>query len=217
MLMKAVANELEGVRLLIISGSDISKNGLDNALGQIRETFNSARENAPCIVFIDEMDALLPSRSGSSELAVHMTSEFLQQLDGIKSSNGVVIVGATNRPDKLDPAILRPGRMDKFIFVAPPNADDRAAMFEENLKKSPIKGKMDYKSLAAASEGFTGADIANVCRQAKLEALEENISTSKEKKIDIDGLLKIIRSTKPSAPSSSLGAYMNFISLYGGR
>ncbi len=217
MLMKAVANELEGVRLLIISGSDISKNGLDNALGQIRETFNSARENAPCIVFIDEMDALLPSRSGSSELAVHMTSEFLQQLDGIKSSNGVVIVGATNRPDKLDPAILRPGRMDKFIFVAPPNADERAAMFEENLKKSPIKGKMDYKSLAAASEGFTGADIANVCRQAKLEALEENISTSKEKKIDIDGLLKIIRSTKPSAPSSSLGAYMNFISLYGGR
>ena len=217
MLIRAVAGELEDVKLIVVSGSEIAKNGLENALSEIRDIFNRARENTPAIIFIDEMDALLPSREGSSEFAVHMTSEFLQQLDGIKSSNGIVLVGATNRPDHIDPAILRPGRIDKFIFVSPPNSSDRAQLFEENLKRAPMDSNMDFKRLAEESEGFTGADITNICRQAKLNALEENVSTSNEKKIELEDMLKIIGSTRPSAPSSTLGAYMNFISIYGGR
>ena len=217
MLMKAVANQLEDVNLLIVSGSDIAKNGLENALTEIREVFNRAMENAPCIIFIDEMDALLPSRSSSSEFAVHLTSEFLQRLDGIKSSNGVVLVGATNRPDMIDHAVLRPGRIDKFIFVPPPNANDRAKIFEENLRKAPIKDNMDFDRLAQETDGYTGADIANICREVKMVALEENVSTSKEKPISTQDILNVISKTKPSAPSSILGTYMNFISLYGGR
>ena len=217
MLMKAVANELEDSRLIIMSGSEIAKNGLENALTEIREVFNRARENVPAIIFVDEMDSMLPERSHASELSIHIISEFLQQLDGIKNSNGIVFVGATNRPDKIDQAVLRPGRMDKFIFVPPPNGKDRALLFELNLKKAPLAGDINFEALAAKTEGYTGADISNICRQAKLNALEENVSTTKEKPIDMDGLLAIIRSTRSSAPSSTLGPYMNFISLYGER
>ena len=217
MLIKAVASELDGVKLIIISGSDIAKNGLENALSEIRETFNRAKENTPSIIFIDEMDSLLPSRNDSSEFSVHMTSEFLQQLDGIRSASGIVLVGATNRPDHIDQAILRPGRIDRFIFVHPPNLEDRARIFEENLSRAPLESKIDYKELAERTSGYTGADIANICRQAKLTALEENVSTSSEKKISMADILKVIDATKPSAPSSTLGPYMNFISMYGGR
>ncbi len=217
MLIRAVAAELEDVKLIVVSGSEIAKNGLENALVEIKDVFNRARENAPSIIFIDEMDALLPNRENSSEFAVHMTSEFLQQLDGIRSSNGIVLVGATNRPDHLDPAVLRPGRIDKFIFVPPPNSKARAQIFENYLKKAPIFPDMDFEKLAAKTDGFTGADIANICRQAKLNALEENVSTSSEKKISVADVLKIISYTKPSAPASILGVYMNFISIYGGR
>jgi len=217
MLMKAVTNEIEDVKLIILSGSDIAKNGIENALNEISEAFNRARDNAPCIIFIDEIDSLLPSRNDSSEFAVHMTSEFLQQLDGIKTSSGVVLVGSTNRPDKIDAAVLRPGRIDKFIFVPPPNANDRARIFEENLKKSPIAGKIDYNELANETEGYTGADIVNICRQVKLNALEENISTSKEQHIHMDEIISAIHAVKPSAPSDTLGGYVNFISLHGER
>ena len=120
--MKAVANELEGVKLIILSGSEVSKNGIENALGEIRDAFNRARENAPCIIFIDEIDALLSSRGRASEFSVQVVSEFLQQLDGIRTSSGIVLVGVTNRPDTLDTAVIRPGRIDKFIFVPPPSA-----------------------------------------------------------------------------------------------
>ena len=217
MLMKAVANELEDSRLIILSGSEISKNGLENALTEIRDVFNRARENAPTIIFVDEMDSMLPERSNASELSIHIISEFLQQLDGIKNSNGIVFVGATNRPDKIDQAVLRPGRIDKFIFVPPPSGKDRALLFRQSLKKAPVADDIDFEVLAAKTEGYTGADINNICRQAKMNALEENVSTSKEKQIDMASLLAIIRSTRSSAPSSTLGPYMNFISLYGER
>ncbi len=217
MLMKAVSNELEDVKLIILSGSEISKNGTENALSEIKEAFNSARENSPCVIFIDEIDSMLPSRSSSSESAIHITSEFLQQIDGIKNSNGIVLVGATNRPDKIDDAILRPGRFDKFIFVGPPNKKDRATLFRENLSKAPLGSDVDFDVLAANTEGYTGADIANICREVKMGALEETVSSAEDKDISIKDIIAVIRSVKPSSPSSALGRYMNFISLYGGR
>ncbi len=217
MLIRAVANELDGVKLITLSGAEISKNGFENALATIREAFNRARENAPCIIFIDEIDALLPSRSDSGQLYIQITSEFLQELDGMKDASGIVMVGATNRPDMLDTAIIRPGRVDKFIFVPPPGSQDRASIFRENLKKVPLDGDMDFERLASQTEGYTGADIANICREAKMGALEADLSSLKEKRITTDDMLEIIHAIKPSAPSNTMGSYMSFISLYGGR
>lgn len=217
MLMKAVASELEGVNLITISGSDVAKNGLENALKTIKETFDRARENSPSILFMDELDALLPNRNEASELAVQVISEFLQQMDGIRNTGNVVLVGSTNRPDVIDPAILRPGRIDKFIFVPPPNREERAKIFELNLKKAPCEKDIDFMALADETEGYTGADIANICREAKMQALEGTITASKEKLIDISSILTIITNMKPSAPGSVLGRYMTFMSMYGGR
>ncbi len=217
MLMKAVANELEGVKLLVLSGSEVSKNGVENALGEIRDVFNRARENTPCIIFIDEIDALMSSRDKASEFSVQVVSEFLQQLDGIRGSSGVVLVGVTNRPDMLDSAIIRPGRIDKFIFVPPPRAQDRAQLFKYYLSRAPLVNGIDFMALAGETEGYTGADIANICREAKMAALEADITTSKEREITLADLLKVVRSVKPSAPPDSMHSYMSFLSIYGGR
>lgn len=217
LLMKAVADELDGVSLIIMSGAELAKNGIENSLSEIKDTFNRARENAPCILFVDEIDALLLSRSTASEFSIKVTSEFLQELDGMKSSSGVILVGATNRPEKIDPAVLRPGRIDKFIFVPPPGAKEREEIFKENLIKAPIAKNLEFKKLSEETEGYTGADIANICRQAKLTALEKNLADSSESEIKLKDILDVVHSMKPSAPSSTLGNYMNFLSLYGGR
>ncbi len=217
MLMKAIANELEDVTFITLQGSDVAKNGFENALNVIKDAFNRARENAPSVIFIDEIDALLPSRNDSSEIATHITSEFLQQIDGIKGSNNIVIVGSTNRPDMLEPAFLRPGRIDKFIFVPPPKKQERERIFEANLKNAPCEKGMDFGALAEITEGYTGADIANICREAKMLALENTLKGSEEKPVTMASLRKIISVVKPSSPSSVLGRYMNFMLLYGGR
>ena len=217
MLMKAVANELDDVALITLSGSDMAKNGLENSLTMIRDTFNRARENAPAIIFVDEIDALLPTRNDASELSIQVTSEFLQQVDGIKQSAGIILVGASNRPDILDASILRPGRIDKFIFVSPPNKSERQQLFKMNLKKAPCEKNIAFEKLAEETDGYTGADIANICREAKMQALERTISEEKEKLIDTDSIINIIRNIKPSAPPSSLSRYVKFLSIYGGR
>lgn len=217
MLMKAVAGQLSDVSFTALSGSDVAKNGLENALTAIKEAFNRARENTPSIIFIDEIDALLPDRNDSSELAIHVTSEFLQQIDGIRHSGNIVLVGSTNRPDALDHALLRPGRMDKFIFVPPPSKTNRAKLFEINLSKAPCSDDINFEALAEETEGFTGADIVNVCREAKMKALETTLSDSKDSPITMQSVLNIISNIKPSAPPSTLSRYMSFMSVYGER
>ncbi len=215
MLMRAVASEIGDVRMLMLSGAEISKYGLERAVLTIKQTFDRARENAPAVIFIDEMDALLPSREDASMLGVEMTSEFLTEMDGIKDMGNIVVVGATNRPGSLDPALLRGGRFDKLILVQPPNKADRAKIFEKNLAKAPCAKDIDYDKLADETSGFTGADIANACRQVKLNALQASIESSKEVAITLDEIEKQIRDTRPSAPNVVMGDYVNFLSRYG--
>ncbi len=215
MLMRAVASDIGDVKMFVLSGAELSKYGLERAVLTIKQTFDRAKENAPSVIFLDEIDSLLPIREKSSMLGVEITSEFLQEMDGIKGSGDVVVVGATNRPDALDPALLRGGRFDKLIFVQPPNKTDRVLLFERNLKKAPISKDMNFDKLGDITSGYTGADIANICRQAKMNALEESIDASKEVEITTDDLLDIINNTRPSAPNISMSAYLTFLSRYG--
>ncbi|MDE1761982.1 MAG: AAA family ATPase [Candidatus Micrarchaeota archaeon] len=217
MLMRAVANEMGDVRLMTLSGSEISKFGPERAVESIKQTFDRAKENAPSIVFVDEIDAIVPSRDTATERGVQFTGEFLEQLDGIKSATNIVVVGSTNRPDALDPALLRPGRFDRIIYIGPPNRESRAKIFAKNLNKIPIKGEMDYGKLSDMTQGYTGADIANICRQAKMDALERNIKDSGDVGLSTDQIIKIIQKTKPSAPSAVIGRYLAFFAKYGQR
>jgi SpoVK/Ycf46/Vps4 family AAA+-type ATPase len=217
MLMRAVASEIGDVHMITIAGSDLAKAGLDKAIITIKEAFDRAKENAPSIIFIDEIDAVVPNREEASELGTQLTGEFLQEIDGIKSRSGIVLVAATNRPDALDPALLRSGRFDKLIFIPPPNETQRAELFKLYLGKAPLSDDIDYIKLGNMTPGFTGADIANLCRQAKMNALEASLASRTEVKISMSDLQKLIENTKPSAPSMVIGRYLSFLSTYGKR
>ncbi len=217
MLMNAVTQELNGVTMLQLDGSSVQEYGANKANNTIKELFYTALENKPSIIFIDEIDGIIRKREGASEASVQITTELLAQMDGIKKTSGVVIVAATNRPEMLDPAILRPGRFDKIIFVKPPNASQRAALFKEYLSSVPGVDDLDYNALGKVTSGYTGADISNICREAKMQAIEENMKTGKEANINTDMLNKLITRIKPSAPDAIMGGYLAFMTKYGQR
>ncbi len=191
---------------------------MENAINSVKETFDRAKENEPSIIFIDEIDALVPSRDSSQEIGTQIVSQLLEEMDRLKDEGeNIVVVAATNRPDTLDPALLRPGRFDKLIYVPPPEREDRVALFKEYLSKAPVGNDIDYEKLADATPGYTGADISNICRQAKMNALESAVNTGEEVQISMQDLMDLIKATRPSAPSSILSRYLMFISRYGKR
>ncbi|VVB77479.1 VCP-like ATPase [uncultured archaeon] len=168
-------------------------------------------------MFVDEIDALVPARDVGSESGNQLTGEFLQEFDKLKDTVGIVVVASTNRPDVIDTALLRPGRFDRLIYIPPPEEGARAKIFALNLKKVPLAEDVDAARLAALTEGFTGADISNICRQAKLNALEASLAKGGDAKLEMADLTRIIQHSKPSAPSNVMGRYMAFFGKYGKR
>lgn len=217
MLLASILNGMKGVTVLQISSSELVTQDPRNAISAIKKIFNRAEENVPSVILIDEVDSMIPARKSASEMAILLTNEILQQIDGIKEKEGIIIVGATNRPEALDPAMLRPGRFDKLIFVRPPNEKERAAMFALYLKDAPTDEGVDVAELGKVSEGFTGADISNICREVKTEALRMASETGKDILIEMSDLQKLISQFKPSAPESELKEYRGFLQKYGER
>ena len=208
---------MEGVTMLEMDGSDLSSMGVERANAMIKGLFNRAKENKPAIIFIDEIEGLVPKREGASEFSNQVTVEMLMQLDGIKKLSGVVVIAATNRPEKLDPAILRPGRFDKIIFIRPPKTDERALIFRDNLQKIPLSGDVNFSQLGVITEGFTGADIVNICREVKTRALDKNLKTGEEITVTMADIKAVIKHVKPSAPELVVSAYLTFLAKYGQR
>ncbi|MGC8676596.1 MAG: AAA family ATPase, partial [Candidatus Micrarchaeia archaeon] len=169
-------------------------------------------------IFIDEIDALVPERDTSGELGRQIVGEFLEEFDRLKSEgDNIVVVAATNRPDTLDPALVRAGRFDKLIYVQPPDSNDRIELFKKYLGKAPLAQDVDFNKLAEMTAGYTGADIAGICRQIKMNALEKSASTEAETPITMQDLTDLIKVTRPSASSAVLSRYLMFISKYGRR
>ncbi|MEM3855611.1 MAG: AAA family ATPase, partial [Candidatus Micrarchaeaceae archaeon] len=217
MLMRAIANEVGDVHMLTISGAEISRVGAERAMLMIKQTFDRAKENAPSIIFVDEIDAVVPARDKATEQGLQLTGEFLEEFDGLKSDYNIVVVGATNRPDVLDTALIRAGRFDKIIYIKPPEKEERAKIFELNLKNAPYEKNIDFEKLGEMTQGFTGADIANVCRQVKMNVLERSLQGGGDELITFDDIAKVIQNTKPSAPSQAISRYLTFLALYGQR
>ncbi len=218
MLLKAIMSEWKGnINVVDLNASDIIKAGFDKAATSIKDVFYKARENVPSVIFIDEMDSLVPKRATSSEFTLQITTEILKGMDGLRNMPGVIVVGTTNRPNSLDDAVLRPGRLDKIIFVRPPNEEERTLIFEEYLAKVPGSGTIDYEKLASVSKGFTGADISNVCREVKTHALEAAVKDGAESEVATDDVLKTIKANKPSAPDDTISEYLRFLARYGER
>jgi len=214
-IMKAAANEIN-VNFFSISGSQTMKLGKEKAVLVIREVFNRAKENAPAIIFVDEVDAIVPKREKVSEDEIMVITEFLTQLDGIKELEDVVLVGATNRPNAIDPAMLRPGRFDKIVFVPLPSKEARRVIFSSNLQNIQTKD-LDLDTLVEKTTGYTGADIANICREVKTKALTESIRTGKPPVVTMQDLLAQIEKTKPSVTEEMMEEYLIFLAKYGER
>lgn len=192
-----------GFNFYQIKPSDIQSKWVNASQENIKNLFDEARQNAPSIIFIDEIDALVPSRDTSniSHMNTSAVNEFLAQMNNC-GDDGIFIVGATNRPNAIDPAILRSGRLDKHIYLPPPDFEARKLMFELYLKKRPTEIGLNYEELAKATENYVSSDIKFLCDEASRKALKQDTRITKPI------VLETIKSNKPSISKTELDSYL---------
>ncbi len=155
-----------------IRGPEVLSKWVGESEKNIREIFRKARQAAPTVVFIDEIDAIAPRRgSDVNRVTDRLINQLLTEMDGIEENSGVVVIAATNRPDILDPALLRPGRFDRLILVPAPDEKARVEIFKVHTRKMPLAEDVKLEELAKKTEGYTGADIEAVCREAAMAAM----------------------------------------------
>ncbi len=181
MLAKAVANESEA-NFITVKGSALLSKWYGESEKRVEEIFRKARQVAPAIIFLDELDALVPIRGGAMgepHATERIVNQLLNEMDGLEELHGVVVIGATNRPDIIDPALLRPGRFDELILAPVPDMESRRKIFQVHLKKAPLAEDIDIEELIGQTDQYTGADIAAVVRKAGRLALREDMNASK--------------------------------------
>jgi transitional endoplasmic reticulum ATPase len=177
MLAKAVATESES-NFISIKGPEFLSKWVGESEKAVRETFRKARQAAPCIIFLDELDSIAPTRGGSlgdSHVTERVISQLLTEMDGLVELTGVTVIAATNRPDIVDQALLRPGRFDRHIFIPPPSKEGRRKIFDIHVKGKPLAKDINLDDLAKRTEGYTGADIAALINEAVMLAIREHI------------------------------------------
>ncbi|MFM2256529.1 MAG: hypothetical protein RIQ28_376, partial [Pseudomonadota bacterium] len=173
LLARAIAGEA-GVPFFTISGSDFVEMFVGVGASRVRDMFEQAKKNAPCIVFIDEIDAVGRSRGAGlgnqNDEREQTLNQLLVEMDGFEANEGIIIIAATNRPDVLDPALLRPGRFDRQVVVPRPDIDGRVKILAVHMKKVPLAPDVDPRVIARGTPGFSGADLANLVNEAALLA-----------------------------------------------
>jgi transitional endoplasmic reticulum ATPase len=184
LIAKAAANESEA-NFISIKGPELLSKWVGESEKGVREVFRKARQAAPCIIFFDEIDAIAPRRGGDfgdTHVTERLISQLLTELDGLEILTNVIVIGATNRPDIIDPALLRPGRFDRLLYVPPPDRDSRIQILKIHTRKKPLADDVNIEQLADHTEGYTGADIASLSSAAVMLALREYISKYKDQK-----------------------------------
>jgi transitional endoplasmic reticulum ATPase len=182
LLAKAIASATE-VNFISVKGPELLSKFVGESERAVREVFHKARQAAPCIIFFDELDALVPSRGGGSmdsHVAERVLGQFLVELDGVEELKGVLILGATNRADLLDPALLRPGRFDEVVEIPLPDKAGRTEIFSIHLKSKPLGKGILVKDLATQTDGFSGADICSVCTRAARRAVRRAVEAEEK-------------------------------------
>lgn len=178
LMAKAAANESEA-NFISIKGPELLSKWVGESEKGVREIFRKARQAAPCIIFFDELDAIAPTRGGDhgdSHVTERVISQFLTEMDGLEILTNVVVIAATNRPDIIDPALLRPGRFDRILYVSPPDRESRLQILKIHTKKKPLSEDVNVEDLADKTDGYTGADIASLASAAVMLALREHIA-----------------------------------------
>jgi len=184
LLAKAIANECQA-NFISVKGPELLTMWFGESEANVREIFDKARQSAPCVLFFDELDSIAVQRGSSSGdaggAADRVLNQLLTEMDGMGSKKTVFIIGATNRPDIIDPALLRPGRLDQLIYIPLPDEGSRRQIFKSVLRKSPIAQDVDFDLLTKFTHGFSGADITEICQRACKTAIRENIEKDIER------------------------------------
>jgi len=212
LLAKAIATEAEA-NFISVKGPEIFNKWVGESEKAIREIFRKARQAAPCIIFFDEIESIVTRKElieDSSGVANRVTSQLLAEMDGIEELTDVIVLGATNRPDLLDPAILRPGRFDKVIYVPPPDEKSRYQILKIYTKKMPLALDVSLRDLAARTEWYSGADLAALCREAAMNALRRSLDAEYVTRQDFEEALRTI---KPSISPQLVKEYQRMSEL----
>ena len=195
LLARAVATESEA-NFISVKGPEIFSKWVGESEKAIREIFRKARTAAPAIIFFDELDSIIPRRgagysdSGASERVI---SQLLTEMDGIEALQNVVVIGATNRPDILDPAVMRPGRFDRLIDVPAPDSKALMQIFKIHAHDMPLSADVDLQEVAVKAKGYSGADVEALCREAAMNALRESIDAKEVTRKDFDKAMDTVR------------------------
>ena len=214
MMAKAVATESEA-NFINVKGPEFLSKWVGESEKAVRETFRKARQAAPCVIFMDEIDSIAPTRGGEgdSHVTERVISQLLTEIDGMQSLNNVIVIAATNRPDILDPALLRPGRFDRIVKVGMPDLDARRQILHIHTDKKPLADDVDIDKLAEKTEGFTGADLAALTNEAVMLAIRsiiakngDNKELMKSQKIDMSFFNMALEKVRPRS-RSELGIY----------
>ncbi len=214
LLAKAVATETNA-NFISIKGPEVLSKWVGESEKAVREIFKKGRQVAPCIIFLDEIDAIAPRRSISTQdhVSERLVNQLLTSMDGIEVTEGVIVLAATNRPDILDQALLRSGRFDRLIFIGPPGPVERKAILEVHTMDMPLAKDVDLEELAGKMEGFTGADIEGICREAAIIALRKDL---KSKKVEARHFDEAMKDTRPSVDSNTVEAYKRIMEEWKG-
>ncbi len=194
---QAVANE-SNANFISIKGPQMLSKWVGESEKAIRETFKKARQVSPCIIFFDEIDSIAPMRSATSEdgkVSERVVNQLLTELDGLEPLKEIVVIAATNRPDIIDPALLRSGRFDRLVLVGPPVRQGRIKIFKIHTKGIPLADDVNIETLADMTEGYVGADVESVCREAVMLALRSDFETNIVTMAYFEEALKKVRPT----------------------
>jgi len=205
LLAKAAATE-SGANFIAINGPEILSKWVGESERAIREIFRKARMVAPAIIFLDEIDSIAPARGSRVDSGVtdRIVNQLLTEMEGIKPLRGVVVIAATNRPDLLDPALLRPGRFDRIIKIPPPDRKARVEILKIHTRKVPLAPDVDLEKLADMTNGYTGADLEALVREAVMLALREKLEV---REVSMKYFLEALKIVKPSLSEDAMEKY----------
>lgn len=205
LIAKALANE-SGTNFISVNGPEMASKWMGESERAIRQIFKRAKQMAPCIIFFDELDSIAPVRGmGDGSAWERVVAQMLTSMDGIEGLRNVTVMGATNRPDMIDPALLRPGRFDRLILVGKPDAESRLGILKVHTRRMPL-ADVDLEKIASMTDGYVGADLAAVCREAGLNAYREDPEAEKVEMRHFESVLKIIG---PSVTADMMETYEN--------
>ncbi len=213
LLAKAVANE-SNANFISVKGPEVLSKWVGESEKAVREIFKKAKQVAPTIVFLDEVDSIAPRRGqyGDTGVTERIVNQLLTSLDGIEVLQGVVVLAATNRPDIIDPGLLRAGRFDKMIYIPAPDAASRQKILEVHTKLMPLKKDVSIEDLAQKTEGYVGADLENLCREAGMMAYRENPEASE---VSQQNFIDALKNIKPSVDEEVIKFYKNLAQTIG--